>query len=123
MANISRYILLSFILILVGAKYYHLTKKGYTPIDSMSANLAPFKKILPINSSIGFYNNGLADSVKIIYSYAVFVLHPITVTPGNADTMLTVVDKRYATADFKGYKTVLKNEDDHFIYSLIKKDK
>ena len=120
MANISRYILLTFIIILIGAKYYHLTKKEYTPIDAMSTNLAPFKKLLPINYSIGFYSNGLTDSAKIIYSYAVFVLHPVTIKFGKADTMLTVVDKRYTATDFKGYKIILKKEDDHFIYALIK---
>jgi hypothetical protein len=79
--------------------------------------------MLHANSSIGFYSNGLIDSAETLYTYARFTLHPVIIRPVKADTMLLVVDKRYPAMNFAGYKTIVQNEDSHFIYSLIKKDK
>jgi hypothetical protein len=123
MVNSLKYILISAIIILLAIKYYYLTKRESTIIDEIGEHLITVKKLLPVNSTIGFYSNGTVDSAKVVYSYAVFWLHPITVKVINADTILLLIDKKYPAKDFSKYTILSKSEDSRFVYSLIRKNK
>ena len=107
-------------LLMVVFKLYQLNKTDFD-IDVLTKQLAPLPKYIKPNSTIGFYinNNDPQLFMEIQYVMAPQIISN-TVVP---DTILLIQSKSGVVKPFEHYRTIIQNQDNGRIVSLITKGK
>jgi hypothetical protein len=112
-------LLFAIVILVVTGRLYQLNKTNFD-IDILGNQLAPIKKLLPSDASVGFYTNRpSAMFIETEYIMAPLVLQNRL----DCDTILTIRDTTIKTYDFRGYKAICTTKQGVLIVSLMIKNK
>jgi len=107
-------------ILMVILKLYQLNKIDFD-IDILAKQLAPLPKYIKPNSTIGLYTN---NSDPQLFMEVQYIMAPQIVSNTSVpDTILLIQNKAGLVKTFEHYRTIIQNQDNGRIVSLITKDK